>query len=236
MVTEASSTVFPIAKDMKIQVEFNPSVVSEYRLIGYEKRLLRREDFNNDKVDAGDIGSGHTVTAIYEITPVGSTQGMAMDELRYSTVQVANRNVNSGFLEQIPQMMTSSDGNSDEASKMQEYAFLKIRYKLPNDDTSKLFSKPITQEDEVANMDNDKLVSEFRFAMAVAGFAHKLKVTLGGTVDNSSSMSYEKIMEVAESSAGEDKYGYRKEFISLVRTCKDMTRDSLNYGSGWRTE
>ena len=71
LVEEATSTLFPIAKDVKIQVEFNPATVAEYRLIGYETRLLNREDFNNDKVDAGDIGSGHTVTAIYEITPVG---------------------------------------------------------------------------------------------------------------------------------------------------------------------
>ena len=72
LVEEAGSTLFPIAKDVKIQVEFNPATVSEYRLIGYETRLLNREDFNNDKVDAGEIGSGHTVTAIYEITPAGS--------------------------------------------------------------------------------------------------------------------------------------------------------------------
>ena len=69
LVQEASSTLFPIAKDVKIQVEFNPSAVSQYRLVGYDKRLLNREDFNNDKVDAGEIGSGHTVTAIFEITP-----------------------------------------------------------------------------------------------------------------------------------------------------------------------
>ena len=81
LVDEASSTLFPIAKDVKIQIEFNPARVSEYRLIGYETRALKREDFNNDKVDAGDIGSGHTVTAIYEVTPVGAP-GVA-DGLRY---------------------------------------------------------------------------------------------------------------------------------------------------------
>ena len=71
LVEEASSTLFPIAKDVKIQVEFNPAAVAEYRLIGYETRVLNRDDFNNDRVDAGDIGSGQTVTALYEITPVG---------------------------------------------------------------------------------------------------------------------------------------------------------------------
>ena len=79
---EASSTLFTIAKDVKIQVEFNPAQVAEYRLIGYETRALKREDFNNDKVDAGDIGSGHTVTAIYEVTPVGAPR--LVDDLRYA--------------------------------------------------------------------------------------------------------------------------------------------------------
>ena len=84
LVEEAGSTLFTIAKDVKIQIEFNPKLISEYRLIGYESRLLNREDFNNDKVDAGDIGSGHSVTAIYEITPVGS-KGKHVDDLRYSS-------------------------------------------------------------------------------------------------------------------------------------------------------
>ena len=81
LVEEVSSTLFPIANDVKIQIEFNPAMLTEYRLIGYETRLLRREDFNNDKVDAGDIGSGHTVTAIYEVTPVGSPK--FVEDLRY---------------------------------------------------------------------------------------------------------------------------------------------------------
>ena len=81
LVQDASSTLFPIAKDVKIQVEFNPAAVSEYRLIGYETRALNREDFNNDRVDAGEIGSGHSVTAIYEITPKGAPQ--QIDDLRY---------------------------------------------------------------------------------------------------------------------------------------------------------
>ena len=82
LVEESTSTLFPIAKDVKIQVEFNPATVAEYRLIGYETRLLNREDFNNDQVDAGEIGSGHTVTAIYEITPAGSAAEL-VDDLRY---------------------------------------------------------------------------------------------------------------------------------------------------------
>jgi hypothetical protein len=104
LVDEATSTLFPIANDVKIQVEFNPAAVSEYRLIGYETRLLDKDDFNNDKVDAGDIGAGHTVTALYEVTPKGS-RGQRVDPLRYGTAEQPG----------------SSAG---------EYAFVKIRYKL----------------------------------------------------------------------------------------------------------
>ena len=89
LVEEASSTLFPIAKDVKIQVEFNPATVAEYRLIGYETRVLNREDFNNDKVDAGEIGSGQTVTAIYEIMPVGGPR--AIGDLRYAQADAPAR-------------------------------------------------------------------------------------------------------------------------------------------------
>src|SRR4029079_18207112 len=108
LVEDASSTLFTIAKDVKIQVEFNPNKVSEYRLIGYETRALNREDFNNDRVDAGEIGSGHAVTAIYEITPKGSPATM-IDDLRYGQA-------------------TTDNGGVQNAG---EYAFVKIRYKAP---------------------------------------------------------------------------------------------------------
>src|SRR5690606_23907213 len=120
LVDEASSTVFPIAKDVKFQVEFNPSMVSEYRLIGYETRELAREDFNNDRVDAGDIGSGSSVTAIYEITPKGSPAALISD-LRYGKPQGAD----------VP------------GEAQGEYAFLKIRYKLPDEDESRLIDKAV---------------------------------------------------------------------------------------------
>ncbi|MCB1940401.1 MAG: DUF3520 domain-containing protein, partial [Rhodocyclaceae bacterium] len=121
LVEETGSTLFPIAKDVKIQVEFNPQMVSEYRLIGYETRALNREDFNNDRVDAGEIGSGHSVTAIYEITPKGSPAEM-IDDLRYGEERPA---APAG---------TAQDG---------EYAFLKLRYKAPDGDTSKLITTPV---------------------------------------------------------------------------------------------
>ncbi len=121
LVEETGGTLDTIAKDVKIQVEFNPAVVSEYRLIGYETRALNREDFNNDKVDAGEIGAGHTVTALYEITPVGSGAELN-DPLRYG------------------------DETADGRSRGGEIGFLKMRYKLPEGAESRLVELPIGQE------------------------------------------------------------------------------------------
>ena len=163
--------------------------------------MLEREDFNDDKVDAGEIGSGHTVTAIYEITPVGSTKGMVMDDLRYS-----------------PHEDNHSQYN-------EEYAFLKIRSKLPDEDESKVvLSRPITNKDEVGSLENEALLNEFRFATAVASFAQNLRAKGEEAV-----LSYEKILELAQSSVGEDKFGYRKEFITLVMNAKTALMDTYGY-------
>ncbi len=121
LVDEATSALFPIAQDVKIQVEFNPASIAEYRLIGYETRLLNREDFNNDRVDAGEIGSGHTVTALYEITPVTS-DARQVDRLRYQDTAIPA-------------------GTSD------ELAFLRLRYKAPGKATSQLIERPVTASD-----------------------------------------------------------------------------------------
>ncbi|MER9326388.1 VWA domain-containing protein [Mesorhizobium sp. M0488] len=187
LVEDASSTLFTIAKDVKIQVEFNPDKVSEYRLIGYETRALNREDFNNDRVDAGDIGSGHSVTAIYEITPRGSG-GEQIDPLRYGQAAVNNGGV----------------ANAD------EYAFVKIRYKLPNEDVSKLITTPVTSANEVASFDEASI--DQRFSVAVAAFGQKLR-----DEDATAKFGYDKIMEIATAARGADPFGYRSEFLSLVR-------------------
>jgi len=187
LVEEAGSTLFPIAKDVKIQVEFNPAAVSEYRLIGYETRALAREDFNNDRVDAGEIGSGHSVTAIYEITPKGSPAQM-MDPLRYGEAATDNGGV----------------ANAD------EYAFVKIRYKLPREDISKLITTPVTKANEVSSF--DAADADRRFSVAVAAFGQKLRGT-----DATADFGFDKIMEIATASRGTDPYGYRSEFLSLVR-------------------
>ncbi len=148
LVDEMGGTLFPIAKDVKIQVEFNPAEVSEYRLIGYETRALEREDFNNDRVDAGEIGSGHRVTALYEIARAGAG---SVDPLRYGSTQP------------VPQ---PTDGVAGEV------AFLKIRWKRPEGGPSTLVTRPITEAD-----DDPGAVSlrEARFAAAVAGFGQLLR-------------------------------------------------------------
>lgn len=149
LVEEASSTLFPIAKDVKIQVEFNPSTVAEYRLVGYETRMLKREDFDNDKIDAGDVGSGQSVTAIYEIVPVGGPR--AIGDLRYSKVT-----------QPVP-----------DTARAGEYGFVKIRYKLPKSDTSQLITNPINRSVEFARFDDAP--QDARFAVGVASFGELLR-------------------------------------------------------------
>ena len=187
LVEEAGSTLFPIAKDVKIQIEFNPAAVSEYRLIGYETRMLAREDFNNDKIDAGEIGSDHTVTALYEITPVGS-DGQLVDGLRYKPAAT-------------PEVNPS------------EFGFLKIRYKAPGGDISKLIETPITRSAEVEA--DEGRAMESRFAAAVAGFGQLLR---GGSYLGE--FSYDDVIALAQGAKADDPFGYRAEFINLVRLAK----------------
>ncbi|HYD45120.1 MAG TPA: VWA domain-containing protein [Phenylobacterium sp.] len=143
---EVAASMFPIADDVKIQVEFNPARVSEYRLIGYETRLLNREDFNNDKVDAGEVGSGASVTALYEITPVGARP--SSDPLRYGRRPAA-------------------------AAPTGELAYLKVRYKLPGQPASRLMERAITPRDAYASA--QAAPEPTRWALAVAGFGQKLR-------------------------------------------------------------
>ena len=188
LVEEASSTLFPIAKDVKIQVEFNPATVAEYRLIGYETRMLNREDFDNDKVDAGDVGSGQSVTALYEVVPVGGPR--ANGDLRYAkpTARVAAHNGELGFV--------------------------KIRYKLPKSSVSRLISTPIDRRFEVSRFENAP--QDARFAVGVAAFADMLR---GGKY--SASITYDDVLRIALAARGKDEFGYRSEFVQLVRAAKN---------------
>ena len=147
LVQEANASLFPIAKDVKIQVEFNPATVAEYRLIGYETRLLNREDFDNDKVDAGDVGSGQSVTALYEVVPVGGPR--ANGDLRYAK----------------PAATMAARGN--------ELGFVKIRYKLPKSTVSRLITTPIDRRSAFARFEDAP--QDARFAVGVAAFADMLR-------------------------------------------------------------
>lgn len=182
---EMQGSLFPIANDVKIQIEFNPALVAEYRLIGYETRMLRREDFSNDAVDAGEIGAGHEVTAIYEIVAPDSP-GRLIEPGRYEEVA------------ETPEAFSD------------EIAFLRVRYKLPGEDESLLIERPITSADEVAEI--DQLNTEARWAFAVAGFAQLLR-----NEPYLHDFGYDEVIALAQPARGEDEFGYRAEFIQLVR-------------------
>ena len=189
LVQEAASTLFPIAKDVKIQVEFNPRAVSEYRLIGYETRMLKREDFRNDKVDAGEIGAGHTVTALYEVTPAGSGG------------------------ERVPPLRYQSRAADPATAPADEIAFVRIRYKLPDSDTSAEITRRVTHAD--ASRDLASAPTDARFAAAVAGFGQLLR---GGRYTEK--FDYDDVIELAQGARGKDPFGYRNEFVQLVRMAK----------------
>lgn len=188
-VTDMRGTLFTIAKDVKIQVEFNPAKVEEYRLIGYENRMLNKEDFDNDEKDAGELGAGHRVTAIYEVklkdnkdfSPQGMKDG---EELKYQTTKV-----------------------KDDAYYSEEIMTLKMRYKQPDGDKSKLI--------EAAVIDNQLPLEEssdnFRFAAAVAEFGMLLRDS-----EYKGDASYEEVIRLAKGAKGKDTHGYRKEFIGMV--------------------
>lgn len=190
-VTEFGGTLFTIAKDVKLQVEFNPAFVRAYRLVGYENRLLNDEDFNNDKKDAGDMGAGHTVTALYEIVPVTAPmpRGSTVDPLKYQE----NRPVrNTGAAER-------------------EAFTVKMRYKAPDGNKSRLLEK--VQSTRVTAITQSP--EDLRLAAAVAQFGMLLRNS-----EFSGSANYDGIIALAAGAKGQDPEGYRAEFIQLVKKAK----------------
>jgi len=192
LVTEMMSTLFAIAKDVKLQIEFNPAHVSSYRLIGYENRMLNNEDFNDDKKDAGEMGVGHSVTALYEIVPAGAKgeESAAVDKLKYQ-----EKNVKS-----------TATNNS-------EILTLKLRYKEPEGTKSKLFE--VTASDAGQSLASSS--ENFRFSAAVAEFGLLLRDS-----KYKGSSSYEAVAELARGSMTKDKEGYRNEFLTLVEVCSSL--------------
>jgi Ca-activated chloride channel homolog len=199
LVNEIGGTLLTIAKDVKIQVEFNPAKVQAYRLIGYENRLLQAEDFNNDKKDAGELGAGHSVTALYEIIPVGVNSSFELpevDPLRYQ------------------QNTEEFSGNTSD-----ELMLIKLRYKQPTGDTSELISQPLLdQEISLENTSNN-----FKFAAAVAEFGMILRES-----KYQGSANFEQVVNLARQSQGEDAAGDRAEFIRLVAACKNLLNSPEN--------
>ncbi len=199
---DLSGSMFSIANDVKIQVEFNPAKIAEYRLIGYETRILNQEDFNNDKVDAGEIGAGTSVTAIYEITPVGSAATL-VDPSRYQPAP------------------------TPVAGATSELAFLKVRYKLPGEDTSKLITRPVTSADQVSDI--AKAPQSTRFATAVAAYGSMLR----GDPYVAKTFTWDSVIALANGAKGEDAFGYRAEFIQLARAAKSAaSQETLRPADG----
>ena len=193
-VKEFGGTLFTVAKDVKVQIEFNPRHVKAYRLIGYENRMLQNEDFNNDQKDAGDMGSGHTVTALYEIVPVG---------------------VESHYLSQVD-ALKYQEVKSTPATASGEMLTLKLRYKAPDGDQSRLLEVPVADH----HVALDKTSDNFRFAAAVASFGLLLRNSpFKGTA------SYDSILALGKAALDQDPEGYRAEFLKLVKTAKLLDHD-----------
>jgi len=194
LVNEFGSTLFTIAKDVKIQIEFNPSKVQAYRLVGYENRMLASEDFNDDNKDAGELGSGHTVTALYEVIPVGVKDDFtkSVDPLKYQSNE--KKVVNN-----TAEIMT-----------------IKLRYKKPDEDVSKLITHPVMDNHTALVNTSDN----FRFSAAVAEFGLLLR---GSEYKQQS--SYSQVVSMAKGARGIDDNGYRAEFIRLVQSATSLAKN-----------
>ena len=197
LVEAMGSTLATIASDVKVQVEFNPAVVAEYRLVGYENRVLRNEDFGNDKVDAGDIGAGHSVTALYELTLAGSP-AVRLPGLRYG------------------------DTNPTTASDSREVAHVRLRYKQPGTDTSRLVETPVLR-DQLRAQPGESM----RFAAAVAGFADLLR---GGA--RTDGWGWDGVLATARSAQGGPGQGMRAEFVELVELARPLVEPRPVAGGG----
>ncbi len=204
-VHEFGGTLFTIAKDVKIQVEFNPEVVGGYRLIGYENRMLENEDFNDDQKDAGEMGSGHTVTALYEIIPTG---------------------VKSDFLKTVDDLKYQKSKVAGSASQADEWLTVKFRYKDPDGNTSKLLENVVPFETK----NFDKTSDNFRWSAAVASFGLLLRDS-----EFEGNSSYADVEKWAGGAFGKDEHGYRKEFLELVKGMREIVVDKGNDATTERT-
>ncbi len=192
LVQEFGGTLFTIAKDVKLQVEFNPALVQGYRLIGYENRMLAKEDFNDDTKDAGELGSGHTVTALYEIIPAGKP---------------------SDFLNHVDSLKYQQQDGFKKAVFTDEWMTVKLRYKQPDGSISHLMELPVLFD---AKADAYR-TNNYRFAAAVASFGLLLRNS-----DFKQNASYNMVIDLAKSALGKDAGGYRKAFVQLVKKAASL--------------
>lgn len=195
LVNEFGGTLFTIAKDVKLQIEFNPAKVAGYRLIGYENRMLAKEDFNDDKKDAGELGSGHTVTALYEIIPAG---------------------VKSEFLKDVDKLKYQKEVQPlSKSAQTDEIMTVKFRYKAPDGEISKLIEHPVKDK----QISIARTSENFRFAASVAQFGMLLRNSA-----YKSASGYASVLGLARNAKGADDEGYRSEFIRLVESAQMMAK------------
>jgi Ca-activated chloride channel family protein len=194
LVNEFGGTLFTIAKDVKLQVEFNPALVGAYRLIGYENRALANEDFNDDKKDAGELGGGHTVTALYEIIPAGENDTLInkVDDLKYEVKK---------------EIIYNGD----------ELMNIKLRYKEPESETSKLLTFPVVNADKKWEEASDN----FKLSASVAEFGLLLRESV-----YKQNSSFEQTLAIAKSVEGKDKNGYRSEFVKLIQDAESLEKNN----------
>ncbi len=267
LVDQMGGTLVTIAKDVKIQVEFNPAQVSSYRLIGYENRMLAAQDFNDDRKDAGEIGAGHTVTALYEIVPAGVTPPDAappIDPLKYqyegTEVRAPKEEARTGHGgtegddseinqedtdSEHPRGLKSSARDDDESDPIDnrqstiansltpaaasgELMTVKLRYKEPDEDVSKLIEVPVVDSGAAFEASSD----DFAFAASVASFGMLLRQSSYSKIHGSTPadaidlFDYDFVREVAANSRGADPFGYRAEFLQLVEKAQALSRQS----------
>lgn len=198
LVNEFGATMYTVAKDVKLQIEFNPTKVQAYRLVGYETRLLNKEDFNDDTKDAGEMGAGHTVTAFYEVISIGVKSNLIgnVDPLKYQK----ETNIST-------QKIFTSD-------KYPDLLTVKLRYKQPNSDQSQKIEVPLIDDK------GDNVSDDFRFASAVAMFGQIIKDS-----QYKGEGSYSKAIALAQKGYGEDKQGYRREFVRLMQTAQGLAEN-----------
>jgi len=194
LVEEMGGTLMTIAKDVKIQVDFNPEHVNAYRLIGYENRVLQNQDFNDDTKDAGDMGAGHTVTALFEIVPRGV-------------------NLNVSTVEESKYQQQAARAASDRRVTSNELLTVRVRYKKADEADSTRFDVPLVDRRTAF----DSASTDFRFAAAVAEFGMILRESA-----YKGNASLDHVLNIAERSRGQDRNGYREEFVRLVRKARAL--------------